>query len=36
MIELYAVFDADSDRLLAELAELRLLLPVVRGPDRFK
>lgn len=36
MLELYEVFDADSDRLLAELLEVRRQLPVVKGPERFK
>jgi hypothetical protein len=36
MIDLYEVFDAENDRLLTELAELRRLLPVVSGPERFK
>ncbi|GAX74993.1 hypothetical protein CEUSTIGMA_g2439.t1 [Chlamydomonas eustigma] len=36
MLQLYEVFDADSDYLLAELAELRRQLPIVKGPDRFK
>jgi hypothetical protein len=36
MLELYEVFDADSDSLLAELAELRKQLQIVKGHDRFK
>ncbi len=36
MLELYEVFDASSEQLLAELALLRRQLPVVKGPDRFK
>ena len=36
MLELYEVFDLDSSRLLAELAELRRLLPIVKGADRFR